>query len=354
MHPLYPPWHGTAPLCSHGLLCWPRKGFWVFNAWRGGTGGGPGMVAAEGRGRMWPNKLVASGCPQPPHQDLILFPWARQPRGGSPPTPWAWGWGWDGWDEVHTALCVPRGNGDTARPSTPPGRIMERVCGDPLLPRVWGSLLTTGPAAARWLLTFSSSTHLTPPLLGPSVHRCFGNTGGVSGRGNAHGCSMAAPLPSPGWDGRCPHLPPHAPTHPGVLLDTRHLQLTAPLHLTGIGELSFPGMCPTGLGQGHPRTGRMRAAAPWARRSAGQLGAHAATHGHKHVLLLHAARSPHAHPPETSRPSVLPAGAVGTPSQRGPSSSTHPRPPGCPHACRPPLSITAPTPSARSRAKGCC
>lgn len=39
MHPLYPPWHGTAPLCSHGLLCWPRKGFWVFNAWRGGTGG---------------------------------------------------------------------------------------------------------------------------------------------------------------------------------------------------------------------------------------------------------------------------------------------------------------------------
>lgn len=30
VHPLYPPWHGTAPLCSHGLLCWPRKGFWFF------------------------------------------------------------------------------------------------------------------------------------------------------------------------------------------------------------------------------------------------------------------------------------------------------------------------------------
>lgn len=121
------------------------------------------MVAAEGRGRMWPTRLVASGCPQPPHQDLVLFPWAR------------------------------------------------------------------------------------------------------------------------------------------------HLQLTAPLHLTGIGELSLPRMCPTGLGQGHPRTGRMRAAAPWARRSAGQLGAHAATHGHKHFSCTQLAAHALTHPRHRAHLCCLPA-----------------------------------------------
>lgn len=161
--------------------------------------GGPGMVAAEGRGRMWPTRLVASGCPQPPHQDLILFPWAR------------------------------------------------------------------------------------------------------------------------------------------------HLQFTAPLHLTGIGELSLPRTCPTGLGQGHPRTGRMRAAAPWARRSAGQLGAHAATHGHKHFsctqLAAHALTHPRhrahlcclpalwGHPRSRDRPRPCTQNPRAAPTHVVPPSPSRPQPP---------------------------